>query len=139
LEEKFCRLTFTLLTFMKSDQLRPKMRKFIHGWLWFTLDESPKSNNANTCHCVVLRNEQQELLQIPVWILILLLCLKVTYYGFYMARRPHATDDSKCIQSSSVMQKTVYYTGVISDHFSGHHQTCIPEPMKERLQIIDRP
>jgi hypothetical protein len=47
LVEKFCRLTFTLFTFMKSDQLRRNMRKFVHGWLWLTLDESLKRNNAN--------------------------------------------------------------------------------------------
>ena len=47
LEEMFCRLTFTLLTFIKRYHLRRSMRKFVHGWLWFTLDESPKKNNAN--------------------------------------------------------------------------------------------
>jgi len=25
---------------------------------------------------------------------------------------------------------------MVSAHFSGHHQTCIPQPMKEIIQII---
>jgi hypothetical protein len=28
---------------------------------------------------------------------------------------------------------------IVSAHFSGHHQTCAPEPMKETIQIIYNP
>jgi hypothetical protein len=35
------------------------------------------------------------------------------------------------------MQNTVYYKGdLVSAQFSGHHQTCIPEPIREIIQII---
>jgi len=35
------------------------------------------------------------------------------------------------------MQNTVYYKGnLVSAQFSGHHQTSIPEPMQEIIQII---
>jgi hypothetical protein len=78
------------------------------GSLWMNYR---KEQCKQTCHCVFLRSEQRELLQIPVWILILLFCLKVTYYGYYMERRPHTADASKCIESSSVMHNTVYYKG----------------------------
>jgi len=47
---------------------------------------------------------------------------------------------NKCKQSSYVMHNTVCYNeSLVAANFSGYHQTCIQEQMKEIIHIMHSP